>query len=196
MAKQEHVEPPQTRRQYDAYPVTHDHRERDHLVVATGDMLRLKRRNHDVDTCSPRTARAHRPLANTRALHALPADLPPFLALTVGVAVLGWLWPPLLEAVVGFPLLNYNPTPPVSAVDRGPGVQDELNVQIFAPFQRLGDLPAGNGTGPGRAVAHGQVQAMGGSLTADDVPGRALTMVLNLPTAAAPPPIPPAEADT
>lgn len=81
-------------------------------------------------------------------------------------------------------------------LDRGPGVRDELTERILAPFQRHGDLPAGNGVGLGRAVAHGPVHGMGGSLTAEDIPGGALTMVLDLPAAATPPRIPPADADT
>ena len=74
--------------------------------------------------------------ANTRALHSLPNDLPLFLTLTVGVA--------LLTAVAGFLLLNCRFDPDFCTVDRGPGVRDALKERIFAPFQRFGDVPAGN----------------------------------------------------
>ncbi|WP_405623887.1 ATP-binding protein [Streptomyces sp. NBC_00076] len=71
----------------------------------------------------------------------------------------------------------------VRVVDRGPGVPDEAKDRIFAPFQRHGDAPRGNGVGLGLAVARGFAEAMGGTLTAEDTPGGGLTMVLTLPAA-------------
>jgi two-component system sensor histidine kinase KdpD len=68
--------------------------------------------------------------------------------------------------------------------DRGPGVPDRQKEQIFAPFQRLGDAPQGNGVGLGLAVARGFTEVMGGALTAEDTPGGGLTMVFALPMAA------------
>ncbi|MFI7384036.1 ATP-binding protein [Streptomyces sp. NPDC049813] len=65
-------------------------------------------------------------------------------------------------------------------VDRGPGVPDEAKERIFAPFQRYGDAPRGAGVGLGLAVARGFVEAMGGTLGAEDTPGGGLTMVLTL----------------
>ncbi|MFI1657321.1 ATP-binding protein [Streptomyces sp. NPDC020472] len=65
-------------------------------------------------------------------------------------------------------------------VDRGPGVPDEAKDGIFEPFQRLGDAPRGSGVGLGLAVARGFVEAMGGTLGAEDTPGGGLTMVLTL----------------
>ncbi|MCQ4207647.1 sensor histidine kinase [Streptomyces longispororuber] len=69
-------------------------------------------------------------------------------------------------------------------VDRGPGVPDEAKDRIFAPFQRYGDAPRGAGVGLGLAVARGFVEAMGGTLSAEDTPGGGLTMVLTLRAAA------------
>ncbi|MEV5970232.1 sensor histidine kinase KdpD [Streptomyces sp. NPDC051921] len=74
--------------------------------------------------------------------------------------------------------------------DRGPGVPDEGKDGIFEPFQRFGDAPRGSGVGLGLAVARGFVEAMGGTVSAEDTPGGGLTMVLTLRTAAgtSPPP--------
>ena len=69
----------------------------------------------------------------------------------------------------------------IRVVDRGPGVPDVAKERIFAPFQRLGDAPAGMGVGLGLAVARGLTEAVGGELAAEDTPGGGLTMVLALP---------------
>ncbi|ALO11538.1 Osmosensitive K+ channel histidine kinase KdpD [Streptomyces venezuelae] len=78
-------------------------------------------------------------------------------------------------------------------VDRGPGVPDESKDGIFEPFQRFGDAPRGAGVGLGLAVARGFVEAMGGTLAAEDTPGGGLTMVLTLRTVRGAPPEPAAE---
>jgi two-component system sensor histidine kinase KdpD len=67
--------------------------------------------------------------------------------------------------------------------DRGPGVPEADRERVFAPFQRLGDAPAGHGVGLGLAVSRGLTGAMGGTLTAEDTPGGGLTMVLSFPAA-------------
>ncbi|MFF5505119.1 DUF4118 domain-containing protein [Streptomyces roseolus] len=73
-------------------------------------------------------------------------------------------------------------------VDRGPGVPDEAKDRIFGAFQRYGDAPRGEGVGLGLAVARGFLEAMGGTVTAEDTPGGGLTMVLGLRTADGLPP--------
>jgi two-component system sensor histidine kinase KdpD len=78
-------------------------------------------------------------------------------------------------------------------VDRGKGVPDDAKEQIFLPFQRLGDTPAGSGVGLGLAVSRGLTEAIGGELSAEDTPGGGLTIVISLP-AAVPPPTPAPEA--
>ncbi|MER7757251.1 sensor histidine kinase KdpD [Kitasatospora sp. NPDC097643] len=72
-------------------------------------------------------------------------------------------------------------------VDRGPGVPEEAKERIFAPFQRYGDAPRGAGVGLGLAVARGFVEAMDGTVTAEDTPGGGLTMVVSLPAVERPP---------
>jgi two-component system sensor histidine kinase KdpD len=72
--------------------------------------------------------------------------------------------------------------------DTGPGVKDHDAARLFAPFQRLGDVPQQDGVGLGLAVAHGLTEAMGGTIATEETPGGGLTFVLEL----AAPPVPPA----
>jgi len=65
--------------------------------------------------------------------------------------------------------------------DSGPGVPHDRREDIFVPFQRLGDTDNLTGLGLGLALSKGFVEAMGGSLQADDTPGGGLTMVISLP---------------
>ena len=66
-------------------------------------------------------------------------------------------------------------------IDHGPGIPAASRDALFAPFQRLGDVPNGDGLGLGLAVARGLTEAMGGTLSAEDTPGGGLTMVIDLP---------------
>jgi two-component system sensor histidine kinase KdpD len=76
-------------------------------------------------------------------------------------------------------------------VDHGPGVAAESLTKIFEPFQRLGDVPRGDGLGLGLAVARGLVEAMGGTLSGEETPGGGLTMVIDVPASEGPDQQPP-----
>ncbi len=65
--------------------------------------------------------------------------------------------------------------------DTGPGVRDHDQGRLFAPFQRLGDVPQQDGVGLGLAVALGLTEAMGGTIATEETPGGGLTFVLELP---------------
>ncbi|MGH3777140.1 MAG: DUF4118 domain-containing protein [Pseudonocardiaceae bacterium] len=78
--------------------------------------------------------------------------------------------------------------------DHGPGLPRGAVETVFAPFQRArptterGDRQAGNaigGIGLGLSVARGFMEAMGGTLSAEDTPGGGLTVVVSLAAAQA-----------
>jgi two-component system sensor histidine kinase KdpD len=93
--------------------------------------------------------------------------------------------------------LRYSPAgrPPVIAtsrfgdrvqlrvIDVGPGIPDERKSDAVLAFQRLGDTDNTTGVGLGLALSKGFVEAMGGTLEAEDTPGGGLTMVIELGSA-------------
>lgn len=68
----------------------------------------------------------------------------------------------------------------IRIIDRGPGVPIERQNDIFVPFQRLGDTDNTTGLGLGLALSRGFVEAMHGTLVAEETPGGGLTMVVSL----------------
>jgi two-component system sensor histidine kinase KdpD len=76
--------------------------------------------------------------------------------------------------------VNGRPAGEMRIIDHGSGVPAEKVVEMFRPFQRLGDAN-GAGVGLGLAVAKGFTEAMGGRLSAEATPGGGLTMVVCLP---------------
>ena len=65
-------------------------------------------------------------------------------------------------------------------IDSGPGIPAERREDVFVAFQRLGDTDNTTGVGLGLALSKGFVEAMGGTLEAEDTPRGGLTMVVDL----------------
>jgi signal transduction histidine kinase len=66
-------------------------------------------------------------------------------------------------------------------IDHGPGVPDAFKSRMFEPFERLDERAGGTGVGLGLAVVKGFLDAMGGSVAAQDTPGGGLTIRVTLP---------------
>ena len=74
----------------------------------------------------------------------------------------------------------------IRIIDHGPGVPVADRDLMFAPFQRLGDIPGRSGVGLGLAVARGLAEAVGAAVEVDDTPGGGLTMIVTVPVADTP----------
>jgi K+-sensing histidine kinase KdpD len=68
----------------------------------------------------------------------------------------------------------------VRVVDRGPGIPEPERERIFEPFHRGAD-DAHTGSGLGLAVVRGFVEANGGRVWAESLPGQGATFVVELP---------------
>ncbi len=66
----------------------------------------------------------------------------------------------------------------VRVVDQGPGIPEPERERIFEPFYRRG---GGAGSGLGLSIARGFVEANGGELTVESVPGQGSTFVVSFP---------------
>jgi two-component system sensor histidine kinase KdpD len=70
----------------------------------------------------------------------------------------------------------------VRIVDRGPGIPPAQLERVFEPFYRAGTSAGGHrGSGLGLAIARGFVEANGGSLYVESLPGQGATFVFELP---------------
>ncbi len=69
----------------------------------------------------------------------------------------------------------------INVIDEGPGIPRGTEDQLFEAFQRPGDQDNTTGVGLGMSVARGFVEAMGGTIAAEDTPGGGLTVVVDLP---------------
>jgi len=77
----------------------------------------------------------------------------------------------------------------VRVVDRGPGIELAEQARVFEPFYRGGPR-TGTGSGLGLAIVRGFVEANGGTVRVESLPGQGTTFVVALPL----PPRPPAAA--
>ncbi len=71
----------------------------------------------------------------------------------------------------------------VRVVDQGPGIPQSEWERIFEPFQRGESNGAQEGSGLGLAIARGFVEANGGEITVDSLPGQGTSFVVSLPRA-------------
>ncbi|MBS1887318.1 MAG: DUF4118 domain-containing protein [Actinobacteria bacterium] len=64
----------------------------------------------------------------------------------------------------------------VRVVDRGPGIPENLRERIFEPFYRRGG--SGSGSGLGLAIARGFIEANGGEVEVESLPGQGSSFVV------------------
>jgi two-component system, OmpR family, sensor histidine kinase KdpD len=74
----------------------------------------------------------------------------------------------------------------IRVVDQGPGIPLVEQERIFTPFYR-GAGAAGQGSGLGLAIVRGLVQANGGKVRVESLPGQGSSFVVELPLAASSP---------
>jgi len=75
----------------------------------------------------------------------------------------------------------------VRIIDQGPGIRPQDLERIFLPFYRSPGQPASHqGSGLGLAIAKGFVEAGGGRISVDSLPGQGTSFVVELPLALAP----------
>jgi two-component system sensor histidine kinase KdpD len=78
----------------------------------------------------------------------------------------------------------------VRVVDQGPGIGEADRERIFEPFYRAASSSGRRGSGLGLAIARGFVEANGGMLYADSLPGQGAVFIFELPLGGASAPVP------
>ena len=74
----------------------------------------------------------------------------------------------------------------VRIVDRGPGLLASQTERVFEPFYRSTSIESAHrGSGLGLAIAKGFLEANGGRISVESVPGNATTFVIEMPLTAA-----------
>lgn len=75
----------------------------------------------------------------------------------------------------------------VHVVDQGPGIDPAEQERIFEPFYRIPTArrgaPAGTGSGLGLAIVKGFVEANGGTIAVQSLPGQGTSFQVSLPVA-------------
>jgi len=116
---------------------------------------------------------------------AVDAELP---AVSVDVAQLERAFANVLENAVrhgdGNPVLvrsrQIGPQVVVRVVDQGPGIPEPQRRHIFEPFYSAG-LGESAGVGLGLAIAKGFIEANGGEIAVESIPGQGSTFVVSFP---------------
>lgn len=72
----------------------------------------------------------------------------------------------------------------IRVVDQGPGIPESEWERIFEPFQRGAANGGRGGSGLGLAIAKGFVEANGGAIAVESLPGQRMGFVVSLPRAA------------
>ncbi|MGK2956608.1 MAG: sensor histidine kinase [Solirubrobacterales bacterium] len=72
----------------------------------------------------------------------------------------------------------------VRIVDRGPGIDERDLERIFDPFVRLSESDEHQGSGLGLAIARGFIEANGGRVRAESLPGQGSAFVVEIPAEA------------
>ncbi len=76
----------------------------------------------------------------------------------------------------------------VRIVDRGPGIPSAQQDRVFEPFFRTGTDETGHrGSGLGLAIARGFIEANGGRVSAESLPGQGTTFVTSCRRSGRPP---------
>ncbi len=76
----------------------------------------------------------------------------------------------------------------IRVVDQGPGIPPAQRERVFEPFYRAGtDRTGFRGSGLGLAIARGFIEANGGRVWAESLPGQGTTFVVELPLSDAEP---------
>ena len=69
----------------------------------------------------------------------------------------------------------------IRVIDRGPGISQELLPHVFEPFRRGAADGDHRGSGLGLAIVKGFVEANGGRVWAESLPGQGTVFVVQLP---------------
>ncbi len=69
----------------------------------------------------------------------------------------------------------------IRVVDRGPGIADRDLDRIFEAFYQGADDPSHTGAGLGLAIVKGFVEANGGRVSVESLPGQGTTFVVEFP---------------
>ena len=72
----------------------------------------------------------------------------------------------------------------VRVTDRGPGIPDGEQQRVFEPFYRGTGAQPSPGSGLGLAIAKGFVEANGGTIAVESLPGQGTSLVVTFPLAA------------